>query len=450
MQRNFAIAVLVSFMFMPQAFAQLKEYPQPSGKIQPFDVEGMPSWMTLDADLRARTEAQTAINYQSGNAQVYELTRERGGMQLRPARWLIAYVQFHDTHALGLPLALTAANMRDNFDFRQAYLNFHVKPVSIFAGREELKFGDERLVGISDWTNNSRTFDGFVARIGEKNRVDLFSTSVVVIHPTALDMHAAGLNFHGAYGSINTWIPHATLEPYVFIKALPRVQSQQKIFGTETEVTPGMRVAANAPAGFDFIAEGALQRGSYSNDSIHSGAGYAKAGYTAASLDWKPRLQGEYDYATGNSHRDPLRIGTFDQQYPSSHNVFGLVDLFGWENIKQARANFSLSPSPHLTVILQQEFLRVTTTRDGVYSGGGSEFLKPPAAGFAGNYIGHDFDASAKYVCRSYLVVNAGVGHFSPGPLMIANKHGAPLTLSYLGFTYRFSLGRQDFLNPGK
>jgi Alginate export len=449
MRIAWAFFALLCSLFVADAAAQYKDYPPVTSKVQSLDI-GTPSWMILDMDLRARTEGQTAINYISGNAQAYELTRVRGGMQLNPVNWLTAYMQFHDTHALGLPLKYTASNMRDSFDFRQAYLNLHFRNFSAFAGREELKFGDERLVGISDWTNNSRTFDGFVARIGDKNRVDLFSASVVVIHPTSLDMHAAGLNFHGAYGSIQTWVPRTTIEPYFFVKALPRVLSQQKEFGTETEVTPGVRVASDLPQSFDFIAEGAIQRGSYSNDSIHAGAAYAKVGYTATMLPWKPRLQGEYDYATGNPHKNTMRISTFDQQYPSSHDVFGLVDLFGWQNIKQARVNLNLAPTPRMTILLQQEFLRVATTRDGVYSGSGSEFLKPPTGGFAANSIGHDFDASMKYVIHDYLLINAGVGHFSPGQLMIANSHGAPLTLSYLGFTYRFRLSKPEPLKERK
>jgi hypothetical protein len=437
-----ALLILAFFSAMlGTTLAQYKDYPQHAGKVHEIPAD-IPPWLSFDAELRGRTEAQTAISYLGGNAQVYELTRIRGGMELRPSSWMKFYVQFHDTHALGLPLKYTASNMRDEFDFRQGYLEAHVKNLQLYTGRKELKFGDERIVGISDWTNSSRTFDGFFARIGEKNRLDLFTASVVVIHPTALDMHAAGLNFHGAYGSINSWIPRTTLEPYVLIKALPRVLSQQKKYGTETEVTTGIRAAANPGMGFDLIAEGALQRGSYSNDSIHAGAAYAKVGYSADHLPWKPRLRGEYDYATGNPHTNPLRIGTFDQQYPSSHNVFGLVDLFGWQNIKETRASLDLAPSSHWTLLIQQEFLRVANTRDSVYSGGGSAAVKPPAGGFLSDNLGHGFDAQMKYVFRDSLVMNAGVGHFSPGSVMTGNQHGAPLTISFLGFTYRFRVQR--------
>ena len=306
-----------------------------------------------------------------------------------------------------------------------------------------MKFGDERLVGIQDWTNISRTFDGFDARIGDKNRVDLFTASAVVIFPTSFDKHAAGLSFHGVYGSINTWVPRTTIEPYVFIRALRSVTSQQGIAGTKTETTPGIRVAGKPLGGFDYVAEGALQRGSYSNDSIHAGAGYIKAGYTADHIPWTPRAQGEYDYASGNAHRDPLRIGTFDQLYPSNHDVFGLVDLFGWQNIKETRARLNLKPAQHWALLIEQDFLRASTTKDGIYNGAAVEFLKPPTGGFHTDDIGRGFDASTKYAFHDYLVLNLGVGHFSPGELMRDNGHGAPLTLSYLGFTYRFKTSRE-------
>jgi len=37
-------------------------------------------------------------------------------------------------------------------------------------------------------------------------------------------------------------------------------------------------------------------------------------------------------------------------------------------------------------------------------------------------------------------VTNAGVGHFFPGQVMTQNNHGAPLTIAYLSFSYRFNL----------
>ncbi len=247
-----------------QAATEYIDYPQLQGKVQPLQLDAVPKWATFDMEVRGRTENQTSDNYISGNDQAYELTRVYGGMEVRPTSYLTGYIQFIDTHALGLPLQFVAANARDSFDDRQAYLEFHMKDFRVIAGRQELKYGGERLVGISDWTNNSRTWDGFRARVGGENHIDIFSTSVVAVHPTSLDTHGAGLTFHGAVGTIATWVPHMVIQPFVFVKAFPRVESQQGIFGTETIATPGAEVSGTIPAGFTFDGLIALQRGSFS------------------------------------------------------------------------------------------------------------------------------------------------------------------------------------------
>jgi hypothetical protein len=230
------------------------------------------------------------------------------------------------------------------------------------------------------------------------------------------------------------------VEPFVLVKAMPRGQSRQNIYGTETEVTSGVRVQGFPGWNIDYDVTGTLQRGSYSNVSIHAGSLLAKAGYIAPCLPWKPHLQGEVDYATGDTHRNSQIIGTYDQQYPSNHNAFGLVDLFGFQNIKEYRANMDLNPYRGLTLLIQGESLHVATRFDGLYNGTGSPFVNAPSAGFTSDDIGTEFDASAKYVFHKYVVFQAGVGHFSPGQIMTQNSHGAPLTTSWLQLTYRFKM----------
>jgi hypothetical protein len=436
--------LLALLLWTPTLFAQREMYPQKEGIQQPFTLDKLPSWMTLDMELRGRTEDQTALNYVPGKDRLYELTRVRGGLAIRPLPWLSGYLQFQDAHALGLPLRDTAANMRDTFDFRQGYLNFHYNStVQLFVGRQELKFGDERVVGISDWTNISRTWDGADLRIGDKNRVDLFTTSVVVVKPTSLDTHGAGLTFDGVEGNITTLLPNTTLQPFLLFRTLPRVISQQGIPGTETEGSLGTYFQTRLPLGFDSSGTGVIQRGSYSNDSIHAGAGIIRGGYVAAKLPWKPHIEGEYDYATGNPHRNADRIGTYDQQYPSNHNAFGLVDLFGFQNIKQDRVNFSLAPSSNFLLLFQGGSLHLASTKDGVYSSAGTILIKAPAGGFLHDDMGTEFDASLKYIFHKSFVTNIGVGHFFPGEVMTSSNHGAPLTLAYFQVTYRFKVDRK-------
>src|SRR5580658_5534737 len=218
-----ASVMAAAFMFASSGLAQQALYPLKEGIVQPFHSNDIPKWMMLDMELRGRTEEQTSLGYASGKDRLYELTRVWGGLTVVPTNWLTFYGQFMDLHALGLPLQDTAGNQRDTFDLRQGYLDFHYKPVQFFVGRRELRIGDERVVGISDWTNTSRTWDGLFMRIGNVNQLNLFSTSVVTVHPTSLDTHGAGLTFHGVQATLATYVPHSTIEPFVLVHALPRV-----------------------------------------------------------------------------------------------------------------------------------------------------------------------------------------------------------------------------------
>ena len=305
-----------------------------------------------------------------------------------------------------------------------------------------MKFGDERVIGISDWTNVSRTWDGFDLRVGDKNRVDLFSTSVVAIHPTSLDKHGAGLTFHGVEGTLTKLVPNTTINPFVLLHATRGVTSNQGVVGDKVAVTFGSYYTTKLPFGFDSSGTGDLQRGPYSNDSIHAGAGIFRFGY-GAPLAWKPHLEVEYDYATGNAHRDLKRYGTYDQQYPSNHDAFGLVDLFGFQNIKQDRLNFGFDPSSNFLVLFQAGSLHLQTTKDTAYGSAGTSAFALPTGGFHSDALGTEFDASAKYIWRKSFVTNIGVGHFFPGAVMTEAKHGEPLTLAYLQFTYRFKVNKQ-------
>jgi hypothetical protein len=433
------ILVAISW-FASSGWAQQALYPLKEGILQPFHTSDMPRWMMVDMELRGRTEEQTSLGYVSGKDRLYELTRVWGGLWVVPTHWLTFYGQFMDLHALGLPLRDTAANMRDTFDLRQGYLDFHYKPVQFMVGRRELRIGDERVVGISDWTNASRTWDGFFMRVGNVNQLNLFSTSVVTVHPTSLDTHGAGLTFHGVNAKLATYVPRTTIEPFVLLLAMPRVTSQQGVVGTQTEVTFGSYYETKLPLGFDSSGTGDLQRGSYSNDSIHAGAAIVRGGYGTKHLPWQSHLEAEYDYATGNPHTDPDRIGTYNQQYPSNHNAFGLVDLFGFQNIKQRRLNLQLTPRSDLLLLFQGGSLHVATIHDGVYSGAGASLIAAPTGGFKSDDIGSEFDASAKFIFHKSFVTNIGVGHFFPGEVMTSEGHGAPLTYAYLGFTYRFKV----------
>lgn len=403
-----------------------------------YTVNALPSWLSLEMEWRARFDDMSALGFVPGKDRAYVLTRVRGAFDARPNSWFEMYAQFHDTHAPGLPLRDVASNMRDNFDLRQGYINFHYKTrVQTYIGRQMLKFGDERVIGISDWTNNSRTWDGVDLRLDyPKWKVDMFSTSVVQIHPTSLDNHGNGLSFHGAWGDIMNVVPHTTFQPFVTLRTYGRVLSQQKVYGSETETTYGLENTGNYGR-FDTWNLVDLQRGSYSNDSIHAGSAIVRAGY-AIPAPWQPHIEAEYDYATGNPHRNPARIGTFDQQYPSNHNAFGFIDLFGFQNIKQRRMSVSFREPHGYVLLFQGESLHLASIHDGTYNGAGSAITTAPVGGFRSDDIGTNIDADITHQFHNGIDLDFGESHFFSGAAMTATPKGTTQNYAWVQLLYRF------------
>ena len=206
------------------------------------------------------------------------------------------------------------------------------------AGRQELMFGDQRLVGNSPWGNVERVFDAVRGTLRYKGyRLDLFTASVVNAITGTWDHHQQGNNLHGAYGGIDKLAPHIVIEPYIFWRLQPGVKNEEGAIAGLNEKVAGIRVAGKLPHGFDYGTEMVREFGSLSADHIRSWAGHWEAGRTFA-VRFSPRLYAEYDFATGDRNpHDGIR-GTFDQLYPSNHDKYGFADQVGWRNIRDVRA----------------------------------------------------------------------------------------------------------------
>lgn len=112
--------ILLFFLFSlltVSALGQRELYPKQQGKDQDLHLGQLPHWLSFDGELRGRSEYQSALGEVTGRGRYYELSRVRSGFTLRLAPWLSTYLQFQDTHALGLSLRNVAASQRNQFDF---------------------------------------------------------------------------------------------------------------------------------------------------------------------------------------------------------------------------------------------------------------------------------------------------------------------------------------------
>lgn len=137
----------------------------------------LPAGLAPFAELRFRLEARPARGFGEMPAADPSdlLVRFRPGLFWRQND---DSVLIQGQGALADPLNRPAYPNSKHLEFHQLYYNraglLH-GGLDIRAGRQELSYGEERLIGPSNWTNTGRTFDGVRAVFGRPGQtVDVF------------------------------------------------------------------------------------------------------------------------------------------------------------------------------------------------------------------------------------------------------------------------------------
>ena len=336
----------------PQASAQPAaqtaiQTPAPKPPLPNRFNEVTPKWLTLRGEFRDRMEGGSNIGFASGRDDLYCLNRFRFDVAVKPSPLFAVLVQAQDARVQRKDIGPTTAPFRDTFDLRQAYAdigNTQKGPFTLRVGRQELFFGEQRLVGHLTWVNSARSFDGVRATFRTKGfKLDAFGTSVVRILDGQFDKSGNGNRFAGAYGSATTWIPKATVEPYVFWRGDQAQKAERGDIGSLSAATIGTRWVGKLPASFDYGAEMAYQTGSLGSDTVGAWAGHWIVGKMLDSAR-KLRVAEEYNFASGDSNPTDGNRQTFDQLYPTGHDKMGLADQVGWKNIRDLRSIVEVTP----------------------------------------------------------------------------------------------------------
>uniref|UniRef100_Q01UI3 Alginate export domain-containing protein n=1 Tax=Solibacter usitatus (strain Ellin6076) TaxID=234267 RepID=Q01UI3_SOLUE len=337
--------------------------------------ELMPGWLRVGGQVRGRFEASSGSSLVNTAGDAYYLSRIRVDLAFKPAPWLSFAVQAQDGRVGGYNTASASNTIYNPMDFRQGYaeLNFEGRAtVKLRAGRQELAFGGERLIGPADW-GMSRTFDAVDLSLSMgRAKLDLLAGSAVLVDPTRLDRHKPGEHFYGAYGSVKSLLPGLAVEPYLLFKQNLLIKSENSVTGDAIVASPGLRVSGKLGGRFDYAGEAIVQRGSYSADSVSARAATVLAGWTVSSASWKPRVSAEYNYASGDPATRDFNRNTFDQFYPSNHGYYGMIDQFGWKNMKNFRAGFDLVAAKKLKLRGDYNDFRLATVQDSLYNSSGT------------------------------------------------------------------------------
>ena len=433
--------------------------------------------LCFDLDERVRYEARSNNfdfdrTVHSPNDGSWLLTRFRLGMTIKPVSWLKFYAQGQDSRENfsdrpHFPGTLGAEG-QDPFDLRQAYVALgdpKLFPLTLTVGRQILSYGDERLVGPTDWNNLSRTFDAVRFRYEQPHWwLEAFTSSVVVMNRHEFDksdlfdgndLHR-DLVFSGVYYS-NSTLRATTLDAYAFLLdekngndanqegllTLPRAGAAPAQGGDPTRrsdfLTYGSRLKLDPKAlgGFEFDAEAAGQIGKVSGLDLRAAAVHAGVGYNFYNVWAQPRLYAEYSYASGDTNPRDREDNTFQNLFPSNHRFYGYMDLFSWQNLHNPNIELRFTPLPKVTVQLDGEFFFAATNEDAWYRSNGLTRVRPIAPN-ADLYEGAEFDLTLIYQPIKNVSVQAGYSHFAAGDFLQASGRADNADFGYVMLTLTY------------
>jgi len=417
-------------------------FAQSSGTFSPLDEVNhqLPAWLRFSGEARVRLEGFDGGGFKPNNDDGYLLQRVRFNMKLLPTRWLRFQFQTQDARVFFKNQKPYAPPYQDTWDLRLAFVEIgdSEKGSGLRVGRQELSYGDERLVGPSTWTNAARSFDAARATFRyDKFRLDIFASAVVVLRDGEVGQVQPGNNLHGIYGGMTNVIPNSVIEPYVFWRLSPRLKTETGGIGNLDSKTGGVRWVGKLPAGFDYGIEMAIQRGSVGTDLVHAWAGHWLVGHTWATVTAKPRFIVEYNYASGDANAKDGRRGTFDQLYATTHDKYGLADQVGWKNIHHLRSGVEMKPYPKWAVSAKYSAYWLADAYDALYTAA-SAVVALRADGTAGRFVGQELDATTSYTFSKQFHIGGGLGHLFTGGFLKRATPGAGYTFPYLMAGYAF------------
>ena len=401
--------------------------------------DAMPNWLRVRGEFRERMEGFDGSGFVENRQDLYYLSRVRLNATITPARLLSFQVQGQDARVAKKTVAPVATPFRAPFDLRMAFADVGEakSPIALRIGRQELAYGEQRLVGHVSWLNAARTFDGAKATIRTPAfAVDVFGVSVVRIMDGAFDKSGNGNRFAGAYAATGKLIPLGSVEPYVLWRRDANLRTETGTTGDLTQTTMGVRLAGRMPGRLDYGIEMAMQRGSLGTDDIDAWAGHWQLRESlpgAAAV----RLTGEYNYASGDANPADGVRGTFDQLYPTPHDKYGLADQIGWKNIHHLRAGFELTPFKALPVTVNYHSWWLAEERDGIYTAGSAPLARV-VTGAVNDHVGQEIDLQVARAVTPQLQLAAGYAHIFTGAFLKQTTPGASYSHPYVTATYVF------------
>lgn len=310
--------------------------------------------------------------------------------------------------------SISGSDSGASFGVHQAYGEYRHGPSFVRLGRQEIAYGDERLIGPLDWTSAARSFDAIRGHY-ERRSVAIDAFGAIVARQAQLTYPGpppTTAQTHGDYlGAAQLALApadafHAEL---LFLYRRDRRDATSPVRDRRISAT-SLRLSGAPARGLRYVAEGIVEFGEVSGERFVAYGAAADLSYTTASESASTVSVGG---ALGSGERAG-RVGEFENFFPTNHKFYGFADLFGLRNLVEGHATLAQRVAEHpLTMFasahvffLEQPGARWTNAVGAVVA---------PATPGSSRHVGSELDLGGTFRAHDWVQLTGGYSLFVPG-----------------------------------
>ena len=306
---------------------------------------------------------------------------------------------------------------RNRGDFLNLFVDLKLERLNtnVRIGRQELLFGDQRLISPLDWANTRRTFEGVrtTTKMGDWT-LDGFLTEFVPVSFDEFDDSDSDRIFYGAYANYSGF-KNATADLYYIGFNNNNPGAITNNFDLHTL---GTRLNGNTQRNLLYDFEGGIQFGDQDGLGQDHEAYFVTAGlgYKFKDLPWSPTLWGYYDFASGNDSSDG-DFNRFNDLFPLGHKYLGFIDAVARSNIKSPNARLTMQPSKKTKLLFWYYYFEADQV-DDIIPG----VATPANQNLTDSRFGNELDVVVSHQYSPRLNITGGYSHFWRGDRIIGDN----------------------------
>lgn len=343
------------------------------------------------------------------------------------------FVQVQDSRVAGEETS-TVSNQK-NLDLHQGYVSLNPgssERLALTIGRQELAYGDHRLVGNFGWNNVGRAFDAVKLRFMRRSfALDGFLAAVSERTAGAGD---TGSTLYGAYAQA-TPRQGAEYDGYAlgFADHVAAAGETGRLGETRIHAI-GLRGKGRSGR-LDLTAEAVLETGTWNGDRLGARAAAAQAGATwGRGVAW--RIFAGYDFATGDQDPADGRRQEFFNFFPTNHPHYGSMDYEGWRNLRSPYGGLAVTRGRHFVQAKLHRF--ALDEARGPWKDAAGNVLGSDSTGASGRNVGGEIDLTYRFAWQEKASLEAGLSRFDPGRFARRTRGGDASRWAYLMLTFGF------------